>query len=199
MGGFGTWMLSVFKPEKWAAIAVCAGADKGASSELGFATNIAQVPVLIWHGKKDGTVPITHAYTMQKALQKVGNNPDMILVPNRGHSMNPKDVLDVNNWLLSHTRTTVTKFSYIVSSKKHNGRNGVTVLELKNIITNLPKIDVEIYDNIVEINTEGTSIIQVKMGKDGLELVGETKIIWNGETVYEGEVTERVFYGNFSK
>ncbi len=77
--------------------AICSGADKGAPSELGFATNIAQVPVLIWHGEKDGSVPVTNAYTMQKALQKVGNNPEIKFIPNRGHSMNPEDVLGVNN------------------------------------------------------------------------------------------------------
>ncbi len=78
----------------------------------------------------------------------------------------------------------------MASSKKHNGRNGVTVLDLKNIVTNLPKIDVTISDNLIEINSEGISIIQVK----SLGLTGEVKVIWNGERVYKGVVTEEVFY-----
>ncbi|MEN8192228.1 MAG: prolyl oligopeptidase family serine peptidase [Bacteroidota bacterium] len=193
MGGFGTWTLSVCAPDKWAAIAIRSGGEEDMPSELGFAANIAKLPILIWHGENDGAVSVTHAYKMEKALKKVGNEPKMVIVQNRGHFEQPEDIKSTYEWLLSHKRKEATKFTYLASSKRHNGRNGVTVLDIKNVIAELPKIDVVITGNIIEIKSKSTSKIKVKMGKDGLGLNGEVKVVWNGEQVYDGSVTEKVF------
>ncbi len=193
MGGYGTWMLSIHAPEHWAAIAVCAGGDRGAPAESGLALNIADVPVLIWHGESDGTVPITYAEKMQDALQAVGNMPEMIIVPERGHDFRAEDRVLVYNWLLSHERESLTEFSYISYSLTSKGRNGVEVLDIFPAATVFPILELEIIGNAVEIKSKNTSRIRVVMGKGGLNLTGDVKIIWNGKEVYNGRASEKIF------
>jgi len=193
MGGYGTWALAIHAPEHWAAIAVCAGGDRGAPSESGLAVNIADIPALIWHGDSDGTVPVTYAEKMQKALQAVGNDPKMVIVPGRGHDFGVKDKILVYNWLLSHSRKPVTKFSYVSSSGMNRGRNGVEVLDIYPASTVLPLVEVEISGNQVKISSQNTSRIRVMMGRSGLNLTGEVQVVWNGKEVYQGLASEKVF------
>ena len=195
MGGYGTWALAIHAPEHWAAIAVCAGGDMGAPSESGLALNIADIPALIWHGDSDGTVPVTYAIKMQKALQLVGNDPEMVIVPGRGHDFRAEDRVLVYNWLLSHQRKAVTNFSYISSSLTSRGRNGVEVLDIYPAATLLPVLEVEISGNLVKISSQHTSRIRVIMGEGGLNLSGDVQCVWNGKEVYQGPVTEKVFTG----
>jgi len=193
MGGYGTWALAIHAPEHWAAIAVCAGGDRGAPSESGLALNIASIPALIWHGDSDGTVPVTYAEKMQEALQVVGNDPEMVIVPGRGHDFRAEDRVLVYNWLLSHHRKPLTDFSYISSSLTSRGRNGVEVLDIYPAATLLPVIEVEISGNLVKISSQHTSRIRVIMGKSGLNLSGDVQLVWNGKEVYLGPATEKVF------
>ncbi|MDQ1089984.1 prolyl oligopeptidase family serine peptidase [Siphonobacter sp. SORGH_AS_1065] len=102
MGGHGTWFLGATYPDKWAAIAPCAGyptlkeygsADGliPASSEvpmeqmllrsgnqsdvLKLVTNYKPLGVYVFHGDADRTVPVTYARQMRKALG--GFHPDL--------------------------------------------------------------------------------------------------------------------------
>jgi len=193
MGGYGTWALAIHEPEHWAAIAVCAGGDRGAPSESGLALNIASIPALIWHGDSDGAVPVFYAFKMQEALQVVGNDPKMVILPGRGHDFRTEDRVLVYNWLLSHHRKPLTDFSYISSSLTSRGRNGVEVLDIYPAATLLPLVEVEISGNLVKIRSKHTSRIRVVMGKGGLNLSGEAEIVWNGIKVYEGMAIEKVF------
>jgi len=193
MGGYGTWALAIHAPEHWAAIAVCAGGDRGAPTESGLALNIADIPTLIWHGDSDGTVPLTYAFKMQKALQAVGNDPEMVIVPGRGHNFRVEDKVLVYNWLLSHQRKPLTDFSYISPSLKSRGRNGVEVLDIYPAATLLPLVEAEISGNLVKIKSQNTSRIRVTMGKSGLNLSGKIRIVWNGKEVYQGPASEKVF------
>ncbi|WP_153799903.1 alpha/beta hydrolase-fold protein [Foetidibacter luteolus] len=95
MGGHGTWFLGATYPDKWAAIAPCAGYPtlKGYGSADGvipdssnsvteqmllrssnqsdvprLATNYKQLGVYVLHGDADRVVPVTYARQMRKAL-----------------------------------------------------------------------------------------------------------------------------------
>lgn len=61
MGGHGTWFLGATYPDKWAAIAPCAG-----------------YPTLKGYGSADGLVPDSSANPMEQMLLKAGNQSDMI-------------------------------------------------------------------------------------------------------------------------
>ena len=95
MGGHGTWFLGATYPDKWAAIAPCAGYPtlKGYGSADGIipdsstnpleqmlirssnqsdvvklATNYKPLGVYVFHGDADRTVPVTYARQMRKVL-----------------------------------------------------------------------------------------------------------------------------------
>ncbi|MBC3785638.1 alpha/beta hydrolase-fold protein [Spirosoma utsteinense] len=102
MGGHGTWFLGATYPDKWAAIAPCAGyptlkeygsADGlipdsssnpleqvllqagNQSDVLKLVSNYKPLGVYIFHGDADRTVPVTYARQMRKLLG--GSQPDM--------------------------------------------------------------------------------------------------------------------------
>ncbi|MHC4846997.1 MAG: carboxylesterase family protein, partial [Planctomycetota bacterium] len=109
MGGHGTWHLGANDPDRWLAIAPCAGwesfdtygrgarqaqwdalwrgADRAGDTQ-GLLRNLAQLPVFILHGEDDRTVPATQAKQMAEALRKQGGEPRMHLEPGKGHWYN---------------------------------------------------------------------------------------------------------------
>jgi len=138
-------------------------------------------------------VPVSYAFKMQEALQAVGIDPKMVIVPGRGHDFRAEDRVLVHNWLLSHHRKPLTDFSYISSSPTSRGRNGVEVLDVYPAATLLPVLEVEISGKVIKISSQYTSRIRVVMGKGGLNLSGEVELVWNGNEVYQGQATEKVF------
>ncbi len=70
MGGFGTWRLAAYAPERIAAIApICGG------GEPYWARRIGPIPVWAFHGAKDTGVPPERSLVMIDALKKVKANP----------------------------------------------------------------------------------------------------------------------------
>ena len=61
MGGHGTWFLGATYPDKWAAIAPCAG-----------------YPTLKGYGSADGLIPDSSALPMEQMLLRSGNQSDVI-------------------------------------------------------------------------------------------------------------------------
>jgi len=70
MGGFGSWRLAAYAPDRIAAIApICGG------GEPYWAKRIGPVPVWAFHGAKDTGVPPERSLVMIDALNKVKANP----------------------------------------------------------------------------------------------------------------------------
>ena len=70
MGGYGTWQLLSQHPELFAAaIPVCGGGDPASVSK---AKNVA---VWVFHGSKDGIVPVSESRKMVDALVAAGGKP----------------------------------------------------------------------------------------------------------------------------
>lgn len=106
MGGFGTWSLATRYPERFAAIApICGGGDRFLANRL------KNLPVWVFHGAKDPTVPIQASQEMVEALKKVGADVQFTVYPEAQHDSwtetynNPK----LYEWFLSHSRTTEKK------------------------------------------------------------------------------------------
>ncbi len=102
MGGFGTWSLAAYSPQRFAAIApVCGGGDAAIAKKLG------HLPVWAFHGAKDPTVPIARDQAIVDALKQAGGNVKFTVYPNGGHDVwtetyaNPK----LYDWLLEHKRS----------------------------------------------------------------------------------------------
>ena len=100
MGGYGTWSLLAAHPKMFAAgIPICGGGDPAS------ATKISGVPLWVFHGDKDSTVPLKRSEQMVQAVKKAGGNVRLTVYAGVGHNSwsatyaNPK----VYKWLLSHS------------------------------------------------------------------------------------------------
>jgi predicted peptidase len=81
MGGFGTWRLAFYSPERFAAIApICGGGE-----EKHWAQRIAPIPTWVFHGAKDTAVPLERSERMVAALKKAGGHPKLTVYPDAGH------------------------------------------------------------------------------------------------------------------
>lgn len=101
MGGFGTWHLAAYAPDRFAALApICGGA------EVHLTKRIAHLPVWAFHGAKDGGVPVERTTKMIEGLHKYGGSPKVTIYPEAGHDSwtetyaNP----EFYNWLLAQKR-----------------------------------------------------------------------------------------------
>ena len=101
MGGFGSWRLASYAPDKFAAIApICGGGEKY------WTRRFAHLPVWAFHGAKDTGVPPERSQMMVDELKKKGGNPKLTIYPESGHDSwtetynNPK----FYEWLLVQKR-----------------------------------------------------------------------------------------------
>jgi predicted peptidase len=101
MGGFGAWSLAMEQPERFAAFApICGGGDPKR------ADRIKHIPVWVFHGGKDQTVPIQRSQDMVDALKALGADVQFTIYPEAGHDSwtatydNPK----LYEWFLQHKR-----------------------------------------------------------------------------------------------
>ncbi len=80
MGGFGTWSLVAFSPDRFAAfVPICGGGDPKTAARL------AHVPIWVFHGAKDPVVPVKRSEEMVAALKEAGGNVKFTVYPEAGH------------------------------------------------------------------------------------------------------------------
>jgi predicted peptidase len=101
MGGFGTWSLAAAHPEKFAAIVpICGGGNPADGKKL------AGLPIWVFHGAKDPTVPVERSREMVAAIKAAGGNVKYTEYPEGKHDCwtetynNP----ELYQWLLAQKR-----------------------------------------------------------------------------------------------
>lgn len=101
MGGYGTWALGASCPERFAALVpICGGGQPR------MARRLRDMPIWVFHGAKDGTVPLSQSEEMVEALKAAGGNVEFTVYPEAQHDSwtatydNPK----LYEWLLSHRK-----------------------------------------------------------------------------------------------
>ncbi len=102
MGGFGTWSLAAYTPNRFAAIApICGG------GEAYWAKRFAHVPVWAFHGGKDRLVPPKRSQQMVDALNKHGGNAKLTIYPEAEHDSwtETYDDPELYDWLLQQKRS----------------------------------------------------------------------------------------------
>ena len=102
MGGFGAWTLATANPERFAAIApICGGGDPFRASR-----RLRSMPIWVFHGAKDPTVPIKMSEDMVDALKKAGADVKFTVYPDAGHDSwtATYDNPELFTWFLEHTR-----------------------------------------------------------------------------------------------
>lgn len=102
MGGFGTWSLAVYQPNRFAAIVpICGGGEPIIAKVL------AYPPTWVFHGAKDPVVPLERSEKMVEALKKNGGTVKFTVYPNAGHDSWTEAYNDpqLYEWLLQQKRT----------------------------------------------------------------------------------------------
>jgi predicted peptidase len=106
MGGFGTWMLAAYAPDRFAAIVpICGGGEVLSTRRL------TQMPTWVFHGAKDPVVPLKRSEDMVEALKKLNGNVKFTIYPEAGHDSwteaynNP----ELYEWLLQQKRKATVK------------------------------------------------------------------------------------------
>src|SRR5690606_30403874 len=101
MGGYGTWYFASEYPERFAAIApICGGGGWWMPRRL------TSLPIWVFHGDADTTVPLRASEEMVKAIREAGGKVKFTVYPGVGHDSwtetynNP----ELYNWFLSHSR-----------------------------------------------------------------------------------------------
>jgi len=80
MGGYGVFDIAARHPDIFAAaVPVCGGGDTSK------APTFAHIPMWVFHGAEDSTVPVELSQNMVLALQKAGANPGYTQYPEVGH------------------------------------------------------------------------------------------------------------------
>jgi hypothetical protein len=189
MGGGGAWSIALRTPDVWAAVCPVSGASWRLPRGIGLGRNAASLPVRIWHGDADGSVPIQGAYDMQAELRRYGNEPEMVVVPGQGHDYPWAAQVTNTLWLLKHERKRPDDFSFMADTDKWRGVWGIWMArDLK--VSSFPKFDCSVRGNVVRINSEGTTGLTVQPGPGGLGLAGPVTVWWNGVKAYEGPLQE---------
>ncbi len=102
MGGFGTWFLLDWMPDRIAAaIPICGGGNPESASRF------MGIPVWVFHGSADNVVPVRTSQTMVEALKQAGGQPKFTEYPGVQHDSwtatyrNP----DVLRWLFDQRKS----------------------------------------------------------------------------------------------
>lgn len=86
MGGFGTWALALKYPTRFAAVVpVASGWDYTNEFVPQNICDLKDVPIWVFHGAQDESVPPDQALAMVQALQDCGSNVRLTLYPDADH------------------------------------------------------------------------------------------------------------------
>lgn len=102
MGGFGTWSLAGFSPDRFAALVpICGGGDPF------IARRFVRTPVWVFHGAKDTVVPLASSEKMVEAVKASNGNVKFTVYPEAGHDSwtAAYDDPELYTWLLEQKRT----------------------------------------------------------------------------------------------
>ncbi len=101
MGGFGTWALGAYTPDRFAAlIPICGGGEPLA------AVAVRKVPIWVFHGAKDPIVPLKRSEDMVDVLKRSRSDVKFTVYPDALHDSwtETYDNPEVWQWLLEQKR-----------------------------------------------------------------------------------------------
>lgn len=120
MGGYGAWDIIQRRPELFAAaIPTCGAGDPSRAAVL------KDLPVWIFHGSNDRSVPVSGSRQMETALKKVGGNVRYTEYAGLGHCSWPRAYAEPGlvEWLFSQKRADVTDNKSTEPDTREPGRN----------------------------------------------------------------------------
>jgi predicted peptidase len=104
MGGYGSWRLAAFAPNRFAAVVPICGGGNPAD-----APRIKHVPIWVFHGAKDKTVPLKNSQEMVDALKAAGADVKFTVYPEAGH----------DSWTATYDNPEL--WEWLLKQKRHRG------------------------------------------------------------------------------
>jgi predicted peptidase len=101
MGGYGSWKALETHPDMFAAAAIICGGGKPEA-----AAKFKHVPIWVFHGADDKTVPVEQSREMVEALKAAGANPKYTEYPGVGH----------NSWAATYSNPEL--YAWLFAQKK---------------------------------------------------------------------------------
>ena len=105
MGGFGTWHLGAIHPKRFAALAPICGGGPWFAGFPEKARVLKDVPLWVFHGAKDDTVPLEESEKIVDVLKGCGGNVRFTVYPDAGHDSwtETYNNQELYEWFLQHT------------------------------------------------------------------------------------------------
>lgn len=128
MGGSGTLSIALRRPDLWAAIAVVCGGAPSGTIEL--AGNALHLPVHLFHGDKDTTVPVEIGRRWQELFRAAGVDVTYREFAGEGHNIAPLAYKDgyIFDWFAKHRRKKAPqRVRFATARHAHNSAYWVTV------------------------------------------------------------------------
>ena len=99
MGGFGTWRLAAYAPDRFAAVApICGG------GQISSAPRLKGMPIWCFHGALDDAVPLRMSQEMVDAVRAAGGDARLTVYPETGHDswVQAYNTPELYTWFLTH-------------------------------------------------------------------------------------------------
>jgi predicted esterase len=125
LGGFAAWRLACRYPDRFASLTVFCG---GGEPEL--AVNLRHIPVRVYHGAQDGSVPVDHSREMVAALREVGLPVDYAELPQAKHVVWRQPLHDpaLYRWMAQQRRVqSPRRVSYRTRTLRHGRAYWLTI------------------------------------------------------------------------
>ena len=102
LGGQVTWYLAARAAERFAALVPICGRSNPAEAE-----RLGSLPIWVFHGDSDDTVPLAESTTMVRVLKETGNDAKLTVFPATAHnSWAPAySTLELYTWLFAQRRS----------------------------------------------------------------------------------------------
>ena len=109
MGGNGTWRFATEYPQYFAAIApICGWGD---SSDV---RQLKKMPIWVFHGEKDNTVPTNETYDMVNAFKRLNQPIKVTIIPDADHDISDRVMQDPEylSWMFKQKRAKRAKVDF---------------------------------------------------------------------------------------
>ncbi|MGO9324482.1 MAG: hypothetical protein ACLP07_07965 [Terracidiphilus sp.] len=192
-GGDDTWAIVLRTPDRWAAAGIMAGDPESVPRDSGLVPNARHVPFYLWKGAND---PVPNRQSsldyFRDALTAVGDPPKVVVADGAEHMYRPQDAAAMQSWLFEHTRSRPGHFSFVIDTTQHRGIWGVSIPQkYPGAYLNVePKVSFEcwIEGSTVRIQTANSDHLDVDLGREGLNMSGNVKVVVNGKQLFDGPV-----------
>lgn len=190
MGGGGTFLNAMYRPDYWAAIAIYSGTIRDSAPYLdNTLQHLAYLPKWVWCGEDDGL--FTSFVKMKEWFKDQPGKTEFISSPGIGHSYLDEWQQKGVDWISQFTRKRPNEFTYTCIDSKHLSCWGISVVQDPKSEC-IPSFHFTIDGNKLILKTKNVTSLRIDTGLKGLQLTGNIEIFWNDKPAYSATDGEMV-------